>query len=118
MANSLSWTHTDNDSLTTGSVEYEALTGAGSPGVVIVSSGDTPVDLSAVTTPYMAIVTNHDTEKTVEVGVESGGAFVSFMTLAPLESMPVRLNASADYLLKKQDGSAGTVRVSFEAYTV
>ena len=117
MTNSLNWTHFDSDGTSSGGYDYEALEGAGSPGVVIVTAADTSVDLSAVSSPHTAIVTNHDETKAVEVGVESGGSMVAFMTLSPLESAPIRLNASATYLLKIQDGSAGSVRVSFEAYS-
>lgn len=118
MTNSLSWTHIDSDGSSAGGLDYEALDGAGNPGVVLVSAGNTPVDLSAVSSPYLAIITNHDDTKTIDVGVEDGGSLVPFMSLAPGEAMPLRMYASATYLMRIQDGSAGTVRVSFEAYTV
>lgn len=61
--------------------------GGSVPGTINLASGvDTALDLSALTQPTWAIVRNIEPEGTggrIQVGPESGGAIVPFLSLAP-----------------------------------
>lgn len=115
---SLSYTHINGNYSASGTYDYTELDGAGTPGVLVIGTGSTTIDLSVLTTPEIAIITNHDDTKTIVFGVESGGSLIEVLQLGPESSIPQKLSPNATYMLTLKSGQTGTARVSFEAFSI
>jgi len=112
----LNFTHSNNYNASGATFSYTEETGAGTPGVIVVSTGVTTVDLSQLTSPEIAVITNHDEAKVVVFGVESGGSIVEVATIPAGASLPQKLSPNATYMLKLAAGETGDARVSFEGF--
>lgn len=87
--------------------------GGPSPGRVSLTTSDTVISLSSLSTPGLVVITNHDATNYCEFGPTSGGAIVKMIKLLP--GMSAVFYLAAGVSLRGQANTATCV-ISVDAY--
>lgn len=103
----------DKEALKTNSTFVQTGVGGPSPGRVSLTTSDTLISLSGMTTPGYGTITNHDATNYIEIGPASGGALVPFQKILPGMSLPIYLAAG---VVLRAKAVGGTCVCSFDIY--
>ena len=86
--------------------------GGGNPGAIDVTTGETTIDLTGISNPRLALVSNLSDTNSVFIGPERSG-LVEAHKLLPGDQIPIPLTPNTTYICRTENGTA---RIQFLAF--